>query len=369
MANDSFAQPGMEPGPDRGEPGIPMNLHHDTARPPTDVVAAEMRQARDARDEAERARITAAAQPVLERFRAEQSKLVTPDVQRRLREHAAGLRLPDDAGVEERRRRAATQRAYAAQLGVDLVALDRMRADFGRQCDAILPGASPPAPASRAPQADALQAVNWNGWWDAGFYWYSSHASQFALWDTVSYHNLGTSRAGSHIRFRQRETDDSDIAYLTSHNGFMIWYTPFVTDGIVLEMDLRCHVSRYFIDTDNEPGNSSCHVKVQQWLVAEWYRSWSDASPIEHVDGFLENPRSSTDLEEWVDEQMTPPGSLRTNMRVFSGRKYPPGQPVAIYIGVSNRANAFSLNDTRCTLGVDGGWYIERLTIKRANWL
>lgn len=190
---------------------------------------------------------------------------------------------------EERIRRRASNRAYAADLGVDLAALARLGADFRQRFQELhksrlvihsdnrvvtLPDQQESAP---------KRAAGWAGTWDPGYEYYTSHASQFAIWNAGSYYNPASSRTGSNIRFRQRETDNFDNAWLNWRNGYMVFYTMPTTAHIMVTVTLTYMFSHHFIDTDNEPGDSECQVMVGQWVGAEIFSDWSDGLPQEYV--------------------------------------------------------------------------------------
>lgn len=262
--------------------GSELKVEDATAIPPEAL--ERIRRTQGERDAAEVERGVTAYKPLVARFTAEQRKIVPVELDEKLKVHVAKNRLPEDASVEDRRGRAEAQRKYAAELGIDLAALDRMRQDFATQ--AVKLGTLPDLgdievtdlADGRRPTTDARV---YNGSWDPGPTWSSTKPGSFAVWNADSYFDPATNRAGSHIRFRQRETDDNTIVSMAWRNGYMVLHTPSSTSRVRMEVDLTKEFSRYFIDTDNEPGNSSCNVLLQQAVRVEIYSSWADEIPQE----------------------------------------------------------------------------------------
>lgn len=332
----------------------------DRAGVPSDAVD-RIRTAQRLRAEAETARIRTETQALRDHFLAEKLTLIPADVDRRLRERAAANRLPEGASQEERRRLRAAQLDHAVELGVDLAAMDRMRADFGRRAKAIrarnVPGeVEVIALPDREIPAVAPLSTAWDGSWDQGSQAWSSRGSQFAIHNAQSYFDPQSGRAGSHIRFRQRQTGDDDSAGMSWTNGYMVLYTPPRTAQLLIDIYLTCAFSRHFIDTDNEPGNSGCHVSVNQNVVAEIYRSWSHPAPEEHVYPAELADDDTIDLEEWIDHSPIGPGATR-KVTLRTDTVFQAGSTIAVYVGLLNEANADYLNDTRVTAGVDAAWH------------
>jgi hypothetical protein len=312
----------------------------------------------------------AGAAALLQEFARTRTAIITPEVDDRLRAHAAGARLPEGAGTEERRRRNAQQRRYAAELGVDLGALDRWREDFGRRSAALL--AAPHAVAENrvveAPEAGAAVAgtagLTWNGYWDPGYWWSSTDASDFSIWNAQSHFDPAAGRVGSHVRFRQRESDDHDTAQLGWANGYMVIFKMPRTGRLQVEVSLRCDFSHHFIDTDNEPGNSSCSVYAGQYLQADIYNDWSDSTPVMATSQHQLAVNATTKLEEWVDGAPVQPGAHRTvYLHSPSSVNLPVDFDFAIWVAESNIAHAVKLNDTRATVGVNASWVINDITV------
>ncbi|MFG2001781.1 hypothetical protein ACGFNU_21785 [Spirillospora sp. NPDC048911] len=328
-----------------------------------------MRETMAARDAAQAERIVAAGQAVVERFEAERLKIVPAELQKRLRAHAAEHRLAEDADLEARLRRSARQRAYMAEIGVDLVALDRMRADFAEQAGAVaaLPGMGDaevsivPGEGRALEEGDA-SLVAYDGNWDPGPAWGSSRPGDFAVWNQESFWAPTINRAGSHIRFRQRETGDNSWAWMSWRNGYMRLFTLPAARPLVVDVDVTCEHSRFFIDTDDEPGGSGCRVELSQSVQVEVYSNWADSVPQETVSGLLAST-GTTSTENWQDFEAVPAWSKR-KVRVNSQKTYAGGQQVAVFASIMNFANGARLNDTRLTAGVDAAWIIDNITVR-----
>src|SRR5687768_5507559 len=92
-----------------------------TTAVPADV-ADRMRRAVAERDRAEQEKRNTEIEALQRRFAAQRTSIIPPDLDEELRAHAADRRLPEDVPVEDRRRRAAGQARYAAEIGVDTAA-------------------------------------------------------------------------------------------------------------------------------------------------------------------------------------------------------------------------------------------------------
>ncbi|MGK5558117.1 hypothetical protein ACSNOI_41585 [Actinomadura kijaniata] len=320
------------------------------------------------RDAAQNERFVAAGEQVAARFAAEQRKIVTPEAQERLRRRGSELRLPENAGLDAKNRRAAAMRAYATELGVDLVALDRMRADFAEQARALneLERTGGVELTWRGQGEDTERTSdkrNYDGWWDPGYSWSSSRPGDFAIWNADSYFDPVTNRTGSHIRYRQRETGDKTTCSMSWRNGYMVLYTPSVTGGVVVDIDLACQISRFFIDTDNEPGSSACDVSLTQSVQIEFYHSWADAVPvetrIEHI-----AVTGTSNPENWQDYVAVPAWKL-LHARIPSFKTYQAGHQLAIFVSTRNQATGIKLDDTRLTAGVNAAYYVDDIVVSR----
>ena len=326
-----------------------------------------LRRTQKAQDDAELTRISAENERLAQRFAGEKQKIVSMEIDQKLKDRAAAHRLPEDASREERQRRHAQQMAYAAEIGVDLAALNRMRADFGAQARKInaLPYQGDFAlsmlPGSRQEPELATAKRNYNGSWDPGWQTLATNASKFSVWNADTYFDTVTNRAGSHIRFRQRETDDYDTATMWWRNGYMVLYTPATLRHLVIDVALVPQISRFFIDTDNEPGSSSCTVQLHQSIRVEVYSDWSDAVPQEITVGQLSYTGTSNP-EAWIDSQAFQPWS-QWNARVTTQRQYAAGNTLAIFVSEMNYASGVKLDDTRLTAGVNAAWYLDNIVV------
>lgn len=338
-----------------------------TTAVPADV-AGRMRNALAEQHRAEQEQRNDETTAVQRRFAVQRASIVPRHLDEELRARAAATRLPEDASVEDRRRRAADQTRYASEIGVDTAALARWRESFGREARRL---AVPPHLSSEnrvvESSAGALEplSLSFHGSWDPGSSWYSSHSSQFAIWNALSYFDPANARAGSDIKFRQRETDDSDNARLQWANGYMVLYTMPRTGRLEIKVDMTCDFSRHFIDTDNEPGNSSCSVVAFQGVYASIFNDWSDEFPVMNTTGAALADDGTTDLEEWIDYSPIPAGASRTvYLHSATTPSLPVGFDFAIWVAQENYAEAIKLNDTRATVGVNASWVINNITVR-----
>lgn len=329
---------------------------------------ARLQDAQMERDKAQAQRIVAAGEEVAARFRAEQRRIVVPEVQEKLRLRGAELRLPEDAGLKAKTRRLAAQRAFAAELGVDLVALDRMQADFAAQAEAVSAlertGGVELTLKGQSEDTDRASAKrNYDGWWDPGYAWSSSRPGDFAIWNADTYFDPVTNRAGNHIRFRQRETGDKTTCSMIWRNGYMVLYTLSGSGPIVVDIDLTCQISKFFIDTDNEPGSSACNVQLTQSVQIEFYNSWADAVPVEtrveHI-----TATGTSNPENWQDSTAVPAWKL-LHARIPSFKSYQAGAQLAIFVSIRNQASGIKLDDTRLTAGVNAAYYLDDIIVSR----
>jgi hypothetical protein len=337
-----------------------------TTTVPADV-ADRMRNALAEQHRAEQEKRNAEVTALQRRFTRQRAAIVSRELDEKLRAHAAANRLPEDAPIEDRRRRAADQARYATEIGVDTAALARWRGDFRREARRL---AVPPHLSSENTATDstgeALQprGLAFNGSWDPGYTSYSSHPSQFAIWNAQSYFDPASARAGSHIRFRQRETDDDDEAWMQWPNGYMVLYTMPRTARLQIRVDMTCDFSFHHVDNDNEPGTSSCSVVAWQGVFGHIYNDWSDAEPVMHTSGAELALDSTTDESENIDVAPIPAGASRT---VYLHSPTTPSLPVgfdfAIWVAQVNVANAIHLDDTRSTVGVNASWVINNISV------
>lgn len=337
-----------------------------TTAVPADV-ADRMRNALAEQHRAEQEKHNAEITALQRRFAAQRALIVPRELDEKLRAHAAAKRLPEDASVEDRRRRFAAQTRYATEIGVDTAALTRWREDFGREAQRL---AVPPHLSSENTVVDSTgealkpSGLVFNGSWDPGYSAWSSHSSQFAIWNAQSYFDPANARAGSNIKFRQRETDDSDNAGMQWPNGYMVLYTMPRTGRLQIRVDMTCDFSRHFIDCDNEPGNSSCKVQAFQAVYASIYNDWSDEVPVMNTSGIVLEDDYSTDEEEWIDWSPIPAGASRTvYLHSATTPSLPVGFDFAIWVAQLNYAEAIKLNDTRATIGVNASWVINNITV------
>ncbi|MBW8482155.1 hypothetical protein [Actinomadura parmotrematis] len=338
----------------------------ETTVPPEAI--EHLREVQAAQDRADAERTAKAGALVAARFAAERRHIVPPEIDAALAESAAARRLPEDAPIEDRLARYAAQRARAAELGVDLVALDRLRAAFAAEAErAAAPqtaGALDLArrPGERRAPVPSDAKVDYNGSWDPGPTWYSTDQSNFSVWNADTYFDTVTNRAGNHIQFRQRATDDNDSCAMSWRNGYMVLYTPPALRNLIIDVDLVPQISRFFVDTDNEPGSSACNVQLHQLLHVEVYSSWADAVPQETTAGILSSTGTSNP-EAWIDSEAFPPWSLWTGT-VTTQRSYPPGHTLAIFVAIRNQASGIKLDDTRLTAGVNAAWYMDAINVR-----
>jgi hypothetical protein len=338
-----------------------------TKIPPEAIERLQRAQAE--RNQAETKRICTEGEKVTDRFRGEWLRIVPVELYEKLKARAAERRLPEDASPQEQRRRWEEQRAYATELGVDLAALDRMRAAFSTEV-AKITGRSDIQKCELTRLPDKVDAASvplgakreYNGWWDPGWSWYSSRPQDFAVWNADSYFDPVTNRSGNYIKFRQRETGDNTVASMLWHNGYMVFYTPPKQAGMTIEVDITCQISRFFVDTDNEPGVSHCDVEVAQDLYVEVYNSWADTDPMQITSGGL-TWWNTTDPEDWAPEGDQFPQWSTWRAKVNTWQVCPPGKPLAFYFAIRNRAHGFKLDDTRLTAGVNAAWYFDDVRI------
>lgn len=336
-------------------------------RIPAEAIA-RLRDAQAKRDAAQDATIVAAGEEVAARFVAQHRRIVVPEVQEKLRLRGAELRLPGDASLEAKTRRLAAQRAYAAELGVDLAALDRMRADFAAQTEVVSAlGRTGGIELTWKGQSEDTERAsakrNYDGWWDPGYSWSSSRPGDFAIWNADTYFDPITNRAGSHIRFRQRETGDKTTCSMSWRNGYMVLYTPSISGNVVVDIDLACQISKFFIDTDNEPGSSACSVQLTQSVQIEFYNSWADDFPVEtrveHI-----TATGTSNPENWQDFTAVPAWKL-LHARMPSFKSYQAGHQLAIFVSIRNQATGIKLDDTRLTAGVNAAYYLDDTVVSR----
>jgi hypothetical protein len=322
-----------------------------------------IRRARAARDEAERARVTAAlAELRLEHVR-DAAAILPPEIRQKLRDGTGPLPPEARRDQDARARLRAATRQLAADLGVDVAALDRLRSSTRARFAAIL---APPAPArgqvrDLPEQADLAPQTftSWGGW-DAG-YWSGSTSSN-VQWDhNDSYYDLGSSRTGGHVRFRLRKTDSDDTVFLQRDNGFLVNYTMPATAPLRVEVDMTSAFGNHFVDTDDEWGTSDCWVETREDVLVDIYWDWNDWTPDSHSEGFI-TWSYTADTEHWIDGYPFPPGRRRTAI-LYPNAAFPAGHTVLVYVAMRPKAYAW-LNDVSVTAGVNAAWYVTQIRVE-----
>ncbi len=343
-----------------------MTLQTDKTGVPADVVE-RVRKAQQARDRADKDRMAKASIALRERYRAERSKVVPAEVEAKLATFASAWRAKHGATLnhEEQARRRAEELAFAAEQGVDVAALARLTDDFATRFGTVmLPRVATDSEVTELPagQASAEQRVGgWNGEWDPGYEYWTTNAGHTSIWNAESYWLPSHSRVGSNIRYRSTKTDDSDDVSLKWRNGYMVLYTPPRTARLFVDIFLTCLLNHFFVDTDDEPGTSSCNVRVGQYASAEIYSNWADELPVGTVSSSTLAQNGTTSTERWLDYSPVAPAARR-HVRVYSSAAFPAGFPVAVFASERNEAVSW-LNDTRVTAGVNAAWVMDDVRV------
>jgi hypothetical protein len=328
---------------------------------PTDAADRAFR-ARAAREEAALARITQNLAAIRAEHRAQRAAILTPDVERRLREHADGSRprdglvLPDD----ERFRRRAAERAFAHGLGVDLAALARLHADTRERMSLAVR----PAPADGAvtalpdvqPGPSAL-ASPWHGSWDAGTWWSSTAVGRTSWWADISHHLPSANRSGSHLRFRHSHSDSDDEVLAQHTSGYLLNYTMPFTGRLAMSFAATRAFGSFFVDNDDEPGWSECWTQAEEYGIADVYWDWNDPDPDSKSGSLLISGAMTEDTEAWIDIPGVFPGTSR-GVQVTTDVTFPQGHTVLVFMATRQIILAW-MNDVSTTVGVDGAWYLS----------
>jgi hypothetical protein len=343
-----------------------MSIETERTGLPTDA-EERVRRAQAARDEERRTRATSALAKLHERYRAERSRLISPELARRLREYADTHRLPPDAkpSIEERARRRAAENAFAAEQGLDLAALNRLQDDFHRQGELLT--APTPAhdsevselPASERPRL--ARAAGFAGWWDPGYTLYTTRPNHTEVWNAESYFQTQYGRSGSHMRYRLRKSDDSDSVDMQWRNGFMVPYTPPVNGYLWIDLYLTHVFCNLFIDTDNAPGWSYAGVYAWQYGSAEIYWNWSDDEPADLRLSAQVAHVNTKKLEDWIDVWPVAAG-YRQRVRLYSNVWFPAGHTLAVF-GTTHQRLFAHVDDERVTSAVNAAAYVDEIRV------
>jgi hypothetical protein len=303
------------------------------------------------------------------RYRSERATMIPEDTGRALREYADRHRLPEIGRKDqaERERFRLSNLAHAQELGVDLGALGRLRAEHRRRFERIVTGARTgqgevSEPASEHPIVTAATQTffkPWHGSWDQGS-WSSTTDPGSTTWTNTSYweaHN----RVGANIGFNRRPSDNDDGASITHSSGNMVEFVMPRTGGLEIGIGLTRAFGNHFIDTDDEFGPSSCDVWTTESAVAEVYWDWNDWTADSHVERALAQVHASSP-EQWVDTNPVPPNTFRSASLYDPSVVFPAGHAVVVYAGVQESVWAH-VDDVSVRASVNSAWYPAWITI------
>ena len=326
-------------------------------------VEKRIRTSRTEQAALDEARVQSGLMALRERYRAGRMKLISMEIDQKLKEYSVAHRLSEPAkyDIAERSRVRAATTAYARELGVDLGAMSRLWEETCRELENIV--ATPRSGEStimesveRQPMAEASSQTffpPWHGSWDQGF-WSSTTDPSSTTWTSQSYWEWDK-RVGSFLGFKRGSADNDDGAYIAHSSGVLVQFTMPRTGSLKVTAGLTRAFGKHFIDTDDEAGWSLCNVQVKESVVAEVYWDWNDWTADSHVEGLLAHTWTVSS-EAWRDTTPIPAGAFRVANLHDKNVVFPAGQTVVIYAGIKEEVYAW-VDDVRVRANANAAWY------------
>ncbi len=339
----------------------------------------------------ESARIEQQVQALQAQYSRQRNQLLGSEKEQLLNDYTQQHRRPEPVqfdlttlpASQQPSARVDTQRAdsisYAQQVGIDLVTLQRLQADYKGQFKALtnsgqLNSSPLTLPVVKAGEQTGSQAVvtpgnalympaNYAGWWDRNGVAAKSGSGKIMSFAPHLDHLL--SRVGNTIWSKNKSASDAD--YLVSHreNGLMLWHTVPYTARLQVEVDFECVYCQHCIQTWDEFGWSNGDGWTNEAATMAVFWNWEDATPAtENIDynlawglGFSGDGEKSPGVKYPVSS-----GLIR-RLTLTTPSQFPAGATVAIYVGARQRFYAW-LNDVSINTFVHSQWHLKQINVR-----